>query len=183
MFRQSLFSRRFHPGIFNSRPLNDDALGDNIVTNIRKVDPVQVRDHIESILKSSEQVFENFFLSKFIGLEFDYLPAEAADLDKDHLRISFEVNEMLMNPQGSLHGGIIAAVMDISMGHLLHKTAGMGITIEMKTQYLRPALKGRTIVEGRFIKKGRALSFMESRLWGSDGKLAAMATATWKMPD
>ena len=23
---------------------------------------------------------------------------------------------------------------------------------------------------------------MESRLWGSDGKLAAVATATWKMP-
>ena len=153
------------------------------MTNIRKIDPVQVRDHIESILESSEQVFEKFFLSKFIGLEFDYLPAEAADPDKDHLRISFEINEMLMNPQGSLHGGIIAAVMDISMGHLLHKTAGMGITIEMKTQYLRPALKGRAIVEGRFIKKGRSLSFMESRLWGSDGKLAAMATATWKMPD
>lgn len=149
----------------------------------RQINADLVRQHIETTLAGCEQVFEKFFLSKFIGLEFDYLPAEAADPDKDHLRISFEVNEMLMNPQGSLHGGIIAAVMDISMGHLLHKTAGMGITIEMKTQYLRPALKGRAIVEGRFIKKGRALSFMESRLWGSDGKLAAMATATWKMPD
>lgn len=159
-----------------------DPLGDYILTKIRKVDPVQVRDHIESVLESSEQVFEKFFLSKFIGLEFDYLPETAADTDKDHLRISFEVTEMLMNPQGSLHGGIIAAVMDISMGHLLHKTAGMGITIEMKTQYLRPVLTGRATVEGRFIKKGRSLSFMESRLWGSDGKLAAMTTATWKMP-
>ena len=109
---------------------------------------------MESVLESSEQVFEKFFLSKFIGLEFDYLPLEAADADKDHLRISFEVNEMLMNPQGSLHGGIVAAVMDISMGHLLHKTAGMGITVEMKTQYLRPVLKGAATVEGRFIKKG-----------------------------
>jgi hypothetical protein len=57
------------------------------LSNIRKIDPVQVRDHIESILESSEQVFEKFFLSKFIGLEFDYLPAEVADPDKDHLRI------------------------------------------------------------------------------------------------
>jgi uncharacterized protein (TIGR00369 family) len=152
------------------------------LTSIRKVDPAWVRDHMESVLESSEQVFEKFFLSKFIGLEFDYLPLEAADADKDHLRISFEVNEMLMNPQGSLHGGIVAAVMDISMGHLLHKTAGMGITVEMKTQYLRPVLKGAATVEGRFIKKGRAISFMESRLWSSDGKLAAMSTATWKMP-
>jgi acyl-coenzyme A thioesterase PaaI-like protein len=52
----------------------------------------------------------------------------------------------------------------------------------MKTQYLRPVKKGLATVEGRFIKKGRTLSFMESRLWGSDGKLAAVATATWKMP-
>jgi acyl-coenzyme A thioesterase PaaI-like protein len=37
--------------------------------------------------------------------------------------------------------------------------------------------------EGSFIKKGRSLSFMESRLSGSDCKLAAIATATWKMPD
>ena len=90
---------------------------------------------------------------------------------------------MLMNPQGFLHGGIMATVMDISMGHLLRKVIGPGITIEMKTQFLRSASKGLTTVEGRFIKKGRELSFMESRLWGSDGKLAALTTATWKMLD
>ena len=143
-----------------------------------------VRDHIETVLKTHEQVFEKFFLAKFMGLNFEYLPADAADADKDYLRVSFDVTEMLMNPQGSLHGGVMAAVMDISMGHLLHKTVGTGgITIEMKTQYMRPALKGRAVVEGRYIKKGRTLSFMESRLWGVDGKLAAMTTATWKMPD
>ena len=81
------------------------------MSNERKVDPAEVRDHIDSILGSYEQVFEKFFLSKFMGLNFDYLPHEAADADKDHLRVTFEVNEMLMNPQGSLHGGIIAAVM------------------------------------------------------------------------
>ena len=51
----------------------------------------------------------------------------------------------------------------------------------MKIQYLRPVNGGTVTCEGRFIKKGRTLSFMESR---SDdaGKLAAIATATWKMP-
>jgi len=37
--------------------------------------------------------------------------------------------------------------------------------------------------KGRFIKKGRTLSFMESRLSDDTGKLAAIATATRKMPD
>ena len=116
-------------------------------------------------------------------MNFDYLPENAHDSEKTELRITFNVNEMLLNPQGSLHGGVMAAVMDISMGHLLNKTAGMGATIEMKIQYLRPVRQGRVICEGRFIKKGRALSFMESRLSDDAGKLAAIATATWKMPD
>ena len=170
----------------NSTVLFDiiNPIGAKSLSDQRKVDPVFVRDRIEAALETHEQVFEKFFLAKLLGLKFDYLPADVVDADKEHLRVSFEVTEMLMNPQGSLHGGIMAAVMDISMGHLLHKTVGMGgITIEMKTQYMRPALKGRAVVEGRFIKKGRTLSFMESRLWGVDEKLAAVTTATWKMPD
>jgi acyl-coenzyme A thioesterase PaaI-like protein len=42
---------------------------------------------------------------------------------------------------------------------------------------------GSVTCEGRFTKRGRGLSFMESNLYGPDGKLAAHATATWKMPD
>ena len=149
----------------------------------RQSDQQQVREHINSVLLGCEQVFEKFFLAKFIGINFEYLPKNAADGDKTHLKISFDITEMLLNPQGSLHGGIMATVMDISMGHLLYKTAGMGATIEMKIQYLRPVSQGTVTCEGRFIKKGRSLSFMESRLFCSAGKLAAIATATCKMPE
>ena len=153
------------------------------MANNRQIDQQHIRDHIDSVLQGYEQVFEKFFLAKFMGLDFEYLPEGADDNDKTQLKITFEVNEMLMNPQGSLHGGVMAAVMDISMGHLLYKTAGMGATIEMKIQYLRPVSQGTVTCEGRFIKRGRSLSFMESRLFCSAGKLAAIATATWKMPD
>ena len=149
----------------------------------RQIDQQQVRDHIDSVLRDCEQVFEKFFLAKFIGLNFEYLPEHVNDSDKSALKITFDVNEMLMNPQGALHGGVMATVMDISMGHLLNKTVGNGATIELKIQYLRPVREGRVTCEGRFIKKGRTLSFMESRLSDQAGKLAAVATATWKMPD
>ena len=153
------------------------------MTENRQIDQQMVRDHIDNVLQDCEKVFEKFFLAKFIGLQFNYLPENAHDNDKTELRITFNVNEMLLNPQGSLHGGVMASVMDISMGHLLHITAGMGATIEMKIQYLRPVRQGMVTCEGRFIKKGRTLSFMESRLSDDAGKLAAIATATWKMPD
>ena len=149
----------------------------------RQIDQQPVRDHIDSVLQDCEQVFEKFFLARLIGLNFEYLPEYVNDYDKSVLKITFDVNEMLMNPQGALHGGVMATVMDISMGHLLNKTVGKGATIELKIQYLRPVREGRVTCEGRFIKKGRTLSFMESRLSDQAGKLAAVATATWKMPD
>ena len=55
-------------------------------------------------------------------------------------------------------------------------------TIEMKIQFMRPVGAGRAVCEGRFLRRGRSLSFMESRFYGPDGKLAGLATATWKMP-
>ena len=149
----------------------------------RQVDANSVRQHIETVIDGCEQVFEKFFLAKFLGLNFEYLPNDAEDINKEICRLSFEVNEMIMNPQGTLHGGIIATVMDISIGHLLQKTLGPGVTIEMKIQYLRSVAKGVATVEGRFIKKGRSINFMESRLFGGDGKLAATMTATFKLVD
>lgn len=147
-----------------------------------RVDEAVVREHMEEVIESHEQAFETFFLARFLGLNFQYLPVDAPDADKEVCRLTFEVTDMLRNPQGSLHGGVMASAMDISMGHLVNKIAGAGATIELKVQFMRPVMEGLVTCEGRFTKKGRSLSFMESRLMGPDGKLAALATATWKMP-
>lgn len=147
-----------------------------------KVDETAARAHFNTALEDHAQAFETFFFARFLGLNFDYLPQEAADADKETCRLTFDVTDMLKNPQGTLHGGAMASAMDISMGHLVNKVAGPGATIEMKVQFMRPVREGTVTCEGRFLKRGRSMSFMESRLTGPDGKLAALATATWKMP-
>ena len=147
-----------------------------------RVDETAARSHFEAALADHAQTFESFFLARFIGLSFEYLPLDAADTEKQICRVCFQVTDLLRNPQGSLHGGAMATVMDISMGHLVNKVAGPGATIEMKVQFMRPVTEGMVTCEGAFVRRGRSLSFMESRLMGEDGKLAALATATWKMP-
>lgn len=149
---------------------------------LARIDETAARAHFEEAFKGHEQAFESFFFARFLGLSFEYLPAGVPDVDKEVCRLTFPVNDMLRNPQGSLHGGAMASAMDISMGHLVKKIAGPGATIELKVQFMRPIMDGIVTCEGRFTKKGRSLSFMESRLMGSDRKLAALATATWKMP-
>lgn len=147
-----------------------------------RVDETAARAHFETALADHAQAFETFFFARFLGLNFEYLPLDAPDAEKDTCRVTFELTDMLRNPQGSMHGGAMASAMDISMGHLVNKVAGPGATIEMKVQFLRPVMSGTITCEGRFIKRGRSLSFMESHLYGPDGKLAAQCSATWKMP-
>ncbi len=147
-----------------------------------RVDEKAARAHLDRILSDHEQAFEKFFLARFLNLSFEYLPLNALDAEKEVCRVSFPMSDMLKNPQGSLHGGVMATAMDISMGHLVNKVAGPGATIEMKVQYMRPVTEGKVTCEGRFTRKGRSLAFMESRLSDANGKLAALATATWKMP-
>lgn len=148
----------------------------------KRIDEAAARAHFEHAIEGHEQAFETFFFARFLGLDFEYLPEDAPDAEKEVCRLTFEVTDLLRNPQGSLHGGAMASAMDISMGHLVKKIAGPGATIELKVQFMRPVMGGTVTCEGRFTKKGRSLSFMESRLMGPDGKLAALATATWKMP-
>jgi uncharacterized protein (TIGR00369 family) len=151
-------------------------------TSPKRVDEAAARAHFDAVLSDHEQAFESFFFARFLGLSFEYLPLEAPDADKEICRVSFEMSDLLRNPQASLHGGAMASAMDISMGHLVNKVAGPGATIEMKVQFMCPVMEGRVTVEGSFTRRGRSMSFMESRLTGADGKLAALATATWKMP-
>jgi uncharacterized protein (TIGR00369 family) len=86
----------------------------------------------------------------------------------------------MFNPQGTLHGGLICTAMDVSMGHLLNHLQGPGITLELKTQFVRPVTGGQVRAIGRVIRRGAGISFMESRFLDYEGELAAFATSTWK---
>ncbi|MFC0270470.1 PaaI family thioesterase [Metabacillus herbersteinensis] len=117
--------------------------------------------------------FEEFFLVKFFGLTFSY--------GEETCIINLESDEYMFNPQGSLHGGVISFIMDVSMGHLCKKFIGTAVTLEMKTQFVRPVSKEKLRCEASFIKKGKEIIMVESRLIKENGKLAAIGTATWKL--
>ena len=121
---------------------------------------------------SSDQKFGSSYLSRLLGFKISY---------KDNLCIvNFEALPTMFNPQGSLHGGIIATAMDISMGHLLHQTTGAGATLEINIKYLLPIISEHVTCEGSFLRNGRSISFLQSHMYKQDGKLAAYASATWK---
>ena len=136
------------------------------------MDEAAARRTFEGALASYEQDFGTFFLARLLGLDITYPEGTCV--------ITFEPADFLFNPQGTLHGGVIATVMDISMGHLLARETGAGITLEMKTQFLKAARAGRLVCTGRFLRRGKGISFLASELVDDQGDLVAYATATWK---
>jgi uncharacterized protein (TIGR00369 family) len=138
------------------------------------LDEDAAREAFEDALRTHRPDFGIFFLAKLFGLEISYADESCI--------VEFAVRDFMYNPQGSLHGGVIAMALDISMGHLIKHSVGRpGITLEMKTQYLRPATSGRVRCEGRFLRRGRTINYLEARMTDADGKLLALATSTWQL--
>lgn len=135
------------------------------------MDEIAARRAFDNALTTYEQDFGKFFLARLFGCEFEYSGNEC--------RISFDLKDFMFNPQGALHGGVTAFVLDISMGHLLQRLSGPGTTLEMKVQYLKAARSGRLTCTARFVRQGRSISFLRSELADESGELIAVASSTW----
>jgi len=136
------------------------------------MDEVAARGAFERAMETHRPEFEQFFLSRLLNLQFAYRDGCCY--------IQFELHDFMFNPQGSLHGGVIATVMDISMGHLLNHVDGPATTLEMKTQYVKAAKAGVLSCKGEFTLRGKGISFLRSTLTDPTGDVVAFATATWK---
>ncbi|MBD8067929.1 PaaI family thioesterase [Bacillus sp. PS06] len=133
----------------------------------------RVRTIVDEALETHEQEFGKYFLAKFYQLDISY--AE----ETETCVVQFPVEDYMYNPQGFLHGGVIAFALDVSMGHLCKRFLGTAVTLEMKTQYLRSVSKGIVKCQASFIKKGKSIVAIESSMSNEDGKLLAIANATW----
>lgn len=140
------------------------------------VDPDLVRSRVESALATSRPVFDEFFLARLLDLTVTY------DDEREMTRVELPFADFLRNPQGSLHGGVIATAMDISMGHLLNRYLSVGVTVEMHMRFFRP-VHGPSSCEGRLLRPGRRIVHLESRLHDEQGRFAAYATSSFQRLD
>ena len=136
--------------------------------NLKKIG-LEMLDRANS---SNDQKFGSFYLLRLLGAKTIF--------ESEKCLVLFNSIPTLFNPQGTLHGGIISTIMDISMGHLLEKEQ-TGTTIELKVNFLLPIKHEKIICEGSYIKKGRNISVMQAKIFKEDKKIAAYATSTWKI--
>ena len=103
------------------------------------------------------------------------------DIEPGRIRVQYTAREEFYNPQGNIQGGFLAAMLDDAMGPALFSLLDadqFAPTVEMKVNFLRPAVAGTLIAEGNVVHRTRSIAFLEGRLLAEDGSLLATATAT-----
>jgi uncharacterized protein (TIGR00369 family) len=87
------------------------------------------------------------------------------------------------NPLGTLHGGVLATLLDTAAACSVHSTLAPGeryTSLDLNVKFLRPVTtgSGRLRCEGLVIQRGRRTALAESRLYDAQRRLVAHATST-----
>jgi len=95
-------------------------------------------------------------------------------------------HEDLENMGGTIHGGVLAALLDTVMGAALHTRLSAGqkfATIDLKVNYLRPLSRASGVMlgTGRVMNAGRRIAYVEGEIRGSSAALAVHAVGNFAL--
>jgi uncharacterized protein (TIGR00369 family) len=108
---------------------------------------------------------------------------EPVDVGEGWITFALEPHEMHYNPLGSVHGGVIATLLDSAAGCAVHSIlpAGTGYTsLDLTVKYLRPvtATTGRILATGTVLSRGSRTALAEAKLTDKRDRLMAHATSS-----
>ena len=85
--------------------------------------------------------------------------------------------------KGYTHGGILAALVDLTADWALVSKTGRGVpTIDLRVDYHRAAMPGNLRARGKVIKFGSQVSVAEAEVFDADGKLLASGRGVYSTP-
>jgi len=85
------------------------------------------------------------------------------------------------NPMGTLHGGVLCDIADASMGMAFASTLTPGesfTTIELKINFFRPVWEARLRAQGKVVRRGSTIGYIECEVTDEGGRLVAKASST-----
>ena len=98
------------------------------------------------------------------------------------VKMKFQPIDACRNPMGNVQGGIVVAMLDdaAAFAAIIKSGKRIGIpTIELKTSFFAPAKAGVPLyAEGRCLKLGKRIAFMEADLFDEEGTLLARLTTS-----
>ena len=101
--------------------------------------------------------------------------------EEQSLTLSLKVREWMLNPKGTLHGGIMSTMLDMTMGMLVrcYRKSNQVSTVSLSLNYLRAIHPDETVcLHAEVQKLGQRVAFVQAQLRSGE-RIAVMATATF----
>ena len=96
-------------------------------------------------------------------------------------RVVVEAGEEHLNPHGTVHGGVLATMIDVAMGTAVAAEGGDSpVTVSLTVTYLEPGRPGRLEAVAKVRKRGKRLMVVEAEVV-QDGDVVADALATFSV--
>ena len=145
----------------------------------------------QDMLNFLADIYENRMpFDRLLGIKVDHLSME-------EVKVKIEMREVLIGNfiRGSLHGGVISSVLDLTGGliatvELLKTLEGKDIeevgrriarvgTIDLRTDYLRAGKGKHFIATGSILRKGNKVAVVRTELTNNKNSLIAAGTGTY----
>ncbi|TLX70638.1 PaaI family thioesterase [Pseudomonas nicosulfuronedens] len=96
-----------------------------------------------------------------------------------------ELQRKHLNGGEQAHGGLMMTLLDMAMAAAARnssKDGGFCVTVEMKSNFLRPGggIGGRLAARGKLRHASKSLAFCDGELLDAEGRLIATASGTFK---
>ena len=113
---------------------------------------------------------------------FELLSMKIRDVGIGFSVIDIDLAKKHLQPFGFVHGGVFASIIDAAAFWAIYygiEDHNTGVTtVDLKLNYLAPAVSGKLIAKGRQIKLGKTLGYAEAKVNDVSGKLLAHGTST-----
>jgi uncharacterized protein (TIGR00369 family) len=111
------------------------------------------------------------------------LGLDLENVEEGRVVFTMEPGEEHLNPLGTVHGGLLATMLDSAMGCAIQSVLPAGksyTTVQLDVKYVRsPRLgEGRIRAEGQVVHAGRRTATAEGQVIDAGGRLCAHATTT-----
>ena len=106
---------------------------------------------------------------------------QAKEIAAGRATVTLAAGPQHANPMGTLHGGILCDIADAAMGMAFASTLGLDesfTTVELKINFFRPVWEAQLKAEGRVVRRGRSLGYVECEITDESGRLVAKAAST-----
>ncbi len=135
----------------------------------------ETKEISEARKQLARETFSRVPYLKLIGMEL-------VDLKDGEAILKLEMRDELRQPQGLLHGGATASVIDTAMAFaVVTKLTNdeKASTVDLNVYYLRPVTKGSIVCTAKVVKAGKRLFTVSAEVFNDEEKLIATALSTY----